>query len=222
MPKTACIIVAAGSGMRLGAKKPKAFAPVNGKPMIEHSLYAFQNTPEISEMILVKPPSYSAGLNSLFARFTKLAAIVSGGKERSDSVRAGLDFLSSDIKIVLIHDAARPLITPAQIRSVIAAVKKHGAAILAEPVTDTIKSAKGHFISKTIPRDGLWRAQTPQGFERDLILKAHKNNRTSTDDSLLVENMRKKVCIVPAVTDNMKITTKSDLEIASWLLRKRG
>jgi 2-C-methyl-D-erythritol 4-phosphate cytidylyltransferase len=222
MTKVACIIVAAGSGVRLGAKRPKAFVPVNGKPMAEYSLSAFQKVPEVTEIILVRPPSYASDMTPLFAKFPKLTAVVAGGRERSDSVRAGLSFLSCDIRTVLIHDAARPFITPAQIRAVIAAANKYGAAILAEPVTDTIKSSHGHFIKRTVPREGLWRAQTPQGFRRDLIESAHSGKSKATDDSLLLEKLGKKVRLVTAEGTNMKITTKTDLEIASWLLRKRG
>ncbi|HBZ87436.1 MAG: 2-C-methyl-D-erythritol 4-phosphate cytidylyltransferase [Candidatus Edwardsbacteria bacterium RIFOXYD12_FULL_50_11] len=218
-----CIIVAAGSGLRLGAKIPKAFVKINGKPMLEYSLEAYQDCKHIKEIILVKPPSHQFKGLKYFDRFSKLAAIVSGGKERLDSVRAGLNSVSPQADMVMIHDAARPLIRPEQIHSVISAVKKHGAAILASPVTDTIKSADKHIIKRTVDRAGLWKAQTPQGFRKEILERSHFDQRirSVTDDSQLVEMIKGKVFIVPGDDSNIKITTPIDLEIASCLLKKK-
>lgn len=218
-----CIIVAAGSGVRLGAKIPKAFVKINGKPMLEYSLEAYQNCKHINEIILVKPPSYQFKGLKYFDRYPKLAAIVSGGKERLDSVRAGLNAVSPQADMVLIHDAARPLITPKQITSVITAVKKHGAAILASPATDTIKKAEKGWVKGTVDRSGLWKAQTPQGFRKDFLERSHFDQRAipATDDSQLVELIKGEVFIVPGDDSNIKITTPIDLEIASCLLKKK-
>jgi 2-C-methyl-D-erythritol 4-phosphate cytidylyltransferase len=218
-----CIIVAAGSGRRLGARIPKAFVKINGKPMLEYSLEAYQNCKHINEIILVKTPAYQFNGLKYFDRFSKLAAIVSGGKERLDSVRAGLNSVSPQADMVMIHDAARPLIRPEQIHSVISAVKKHGAAILASPVTDTIKSADKHIIKRTVDRAGLWKAQTPQGFRKEILERSHFDQRirSVTDDSQLVEMIKGKVFIVPGDDSNIKITTPIDLEIASCLLKKK-
>jgi len=223
MAYVSAIIVAAGSGVRLGAKIPKAFVRINGKPMLEYSLQACQDCQKVNEIILVKPPSYQFNGLKYFDRFPKLAVIVSGGKERLDSVRAGLNSVSSKADMVLIHDAARPLIRPEQITSVIAAVKKHGAAILATPVTDTIKSADKAWIKGTVDRSGLWKAQTPQGFKKEILEQSHFNQKAGsvTDDSRLVEMIKGKVFIVPGDDSNIKITTHIDLEIASCLLRKK-
>lgn len=217
------IIVAAGSGVRLGTKTPKAFVKINGLPLLEYSLKAFQGCKGINEMILVKPPSHRINGSSLFDKYPKLTAIVSGGKERLDSVRAGINMISPDSGIVLIHDAARPLIEPGQIESVIRMVKKHGAAVLASPVTDTIKKVSSGRITGTLDRSQLWKAQTPQGFKTSVLGKSHFNQKNTavTDDSQLVEMMNGKVYIVPGDDKNIKITTPIDLEIATWLLKKK-
>ena len=223
MPYVSAIIVAAGSGNRLGAKIPKAFVKINNHPMLEYSLEAYQNCLQINEIILVKPPSHRFNGLAYFDRFPKLSAIVTGGKERPDSVKAGLNAVSPDADIILIHDAARPLIRPEQINSVISAVKKHGAAILAAPVIDTIKSADKFVIKRTIDRAGLWKAQTPQGFRRNILERTHLNGKiiNTTDDSMLAERLNIKVHIVPGNDNNIKITTPVDLEITSCLLRKK-
>lgn len=218
-----CIIVAAGSGVRLGAKSPKAFVKINGKPMLEYSLKAYQDCTGVTEIVLVKPPSYQFNGLKYFERYSKLATIVSGGKERLDSVRAGLNAVSPKADIILLHDAARPLIKPEQIASVVSAVKKHGAAILASPVTDTVKKADKDWIKATVDRSGLWKAQTPQGFNKDILARSHFTQRSKpvTDDSQLVEMIRGKVFIVPGDDSNIKITTPIDLEIASCLLKRK-
>jgi len=223
MAYVTCIIVAAGSGLRLGAELPKAFVKINGKPMLEYSIEAYQNCKHVDEIILVKPPSFQFNGLKYFDTFSKLSAIVSGGRERLDSVRAGLNAVSAKTDIVLIHDAARPLIKLDRIEAVISTAKKHGAAILASPVTDTIKSADGLIIRKTIDRAGLWKAQTPQGFRKVILESSHFKKRviSVTDDSQLVEMIKSKVFIVPGDVSNIKITTPVDLEIASCLLKKK-
>ncbi len=217
------IIVAAGSGVRLGAKTPKAFVKINGRPMLEYSLQACQGCKTVDEVILVKPPSYQINGIKYFDKYPKLSAIVSGGNERLDSVRAGLNMVSPDARVILIHDAARPLIRAEQITAVARAAEKHGAAILAAPVTDTIKKASGGRITGTVDRSQLWRAQTPQGFKMSVLQRSHFNRKNipATDDSQLVEMIKEKVHIVPGDGNNIKVTTTIDLEIASWLLKKK-
>jgi 2-C-methyl-D-erythritol 4-phosphate cytidylyltransferase len=223
MAHVSVIIVAAGSGARLGAVVPKAFVKLNGKPMVEYSLQAFQECKNVAEIILVKPVSYQINSVKYFDRYPKLSSIISGGKERLDSVRAGLNMVSPGYKVILIHDAARPMVRTEQINAVIQAVKKHGAAILAAPVTDTIKQVKAGRITGTVDRSHLWKAQTPQGFKMLALKKSHFNqkNVSATDDSQLVEMFNGNVHIVPGDDCNLKITTTIDLEIASWLLKKK-
>ncbi|MDP2806708.1 MAG: 2-C-methyl-D-erythritol 4-phosphate cytidylyltransferase [bacterium] len=223
MPNVSVIIVAAGSGLRLGANIPKAFVKINGRPMVEYSLKAFQECKSVAEIILVKPASYQVNGIKYFDRYSKLSAVVSGGKERLDSVRAGLDLVSPDSEIVLIHDAARPMIRAEQITAVARAAEKYGAAILAAPVSDTIKKVRKGRITCTVDRSQLWKAQTPQGFKMSVLQRSHFNRKNSpvTDDSQLVERMKGNVHIVPGDDCNIKITTPIDLEIASWFLKKK-
>lgn len=221
--KASCIIVAAGQGARLGAKVPKAFVMLEGIRLFEHSLRAYQASPSIAAIVLVVPPGRLPGLASLFERFPKLHAVVPGGAERADSVRAGLAACPPGRGVVLVHDAARPLVAVRDIEAVAAAAQRHGAAILAAPVTDTIKLAQGRAVVRTIDRSGLWRAQTPQGFSRAVLAKSHFTLRaeTATDDSMLAEQAGVTVRIVPAGNENIKVTTPHDLEVAAWLLKRR-
>ena len=223
MTPVSVIIVAAGSGVRLGARVPKAFVSLNGKPMVEYSLQAFQECQSVAEIILVKPAFYRINGLRYFDKYPKLSAIVSGGKERLDSVRAGLNMVPPGSRVILIHDAARPLIRAEQITAVARAAEKYGAAILAAPVTDTIKQVKAGKITGTVDRSQLWRAQTPQGFKMPVLQRSHFNRKNipATDDSQLVERIKGKVSIVPGNDGNIKVTTPMDLEIASWLLKKK-
>jgi 2-C-methyl-D-erythritol 4-phosphate cytidylyltransferase len=216
------IIVAAGKGARLQRKTPKAFVRVNGRMLVEYSLRAYQASRKVGEIVLVVPERHAPDLSSLFAAFPKLRVIIPGGAERADSVRAGLSGCGSDAGIILVHDAARPLISVRDIDRVIVAARRHGAAILAAPVTDTIKLAAGSAIVRTVNRTGLWKAQTPQAFSRELLFRAHigKPAKQATDDSMLAERLGATVRLVPASGDNLKVTTPHDLEIAAWLLER--
>lgn len=221
--KASCIIVAAGRGVRLGSELPKAFVRLNGRPLLEHSLRAYQGAPAVGEIVLVVPRERLGGLAPLFTRYPKLRAIVPGGAERADSVRAGLSVCAPGRGVVLVHDAARPLVAVRDIGRVIAAARRYGAAILAAPVTDTIKLARGTVVSRTIDRSRLWRAQTPQGFTEGVLQMVYSQRRTkpATDDSMLAEQAGVPVRIVPASSENIKVTTPHDLEVAAWLLNRR-
>ncbi|MCU0606136.1 MAG: 2-C-methyl-D-erythritol 4-phosphate cytidylyltransferase [Candidatus Edwardsbacteria bacterium] len=221
--KAACIIVAAGKGTRLGAGTPKAFVKLNGIRLFEHSLRAYQASPSIAAIVLVVPPGLLPGLAPLFERYPKLTAIVPGGGQRQDSVRNGLAACPPGADVVLIHDAARPLVAARDIGRVVAATRRYGAAILAAPVTDTIKLVNGPVVARTLDRRLLWRAQTPQGFSRAVLAKSHSSTpaRSATDDSMLAERIGVKVRIVPDTGGNIKVTTPHDLEVAAWLLKRR-
>ncbi len=222
--RTAAIIVAAGRGKRLGLKTPKALVPLAGRPLFLYSLNTFSRLPQITSLILVMPQGHNIPAGRLRKKFPKLSAVVSGGRERADSVKAGLAALPAGIDLVLVHDAARPLVDPGDIRSVIAAARRYGAAILAEPVADTIKRAEKGFVQATLNRRYLWRAQTPQGFRRQLLLRAHglgSGGPPATDDSCLVEKLGHRVALVPATRPNPKITDRNDLEVVSCWLRDR-
>ena len=222
--RSAAVIVAAGSGRRLGASVPKAFVRLNGRPMLEYSLTAFQACPQVNCIVLVVPPGHRFKGLTYFDRFPKLAAIVTGGRERPDSVRAGLAAVPPGNNICLIHDAARPLVSVGQISSVAVAAGRYGAAILAAPVTDTIKRVRRRSITGTIDRSGLWKAQTPQGFKLDIIGRTHFGDKAfyTTDDSQLAERLNIRVRLVPGDDRNIKITSPVDMEMASCLLKKKA
>lgn len=222
MAGVSVIIVAAGRGRRLGYKTPKAFLPLAGQRMYRYSLQTFSRISGIEELVLVVPRGWQRRLDFLRSGFPKLRAIVPGGRERTDSVRAGLKAVSAKSDLVLIHDAARPLVSAADIRNVIAAARKNGAAILAQPVTDTIKREQSGFVAATIERRRLWRAQTPQGFRRRLLMRLYGRRKiAATDDSFLAERAGCRVALVPASSPNFKITDKHDLRMAACLLNKK-
>lgn len=223
MKKTdvAAIVVAAGSGRRLGMATPKAFVRLAGLPIFEHSLRALSKTGPVGRLVLVVPPGRRLNQVALMKRYPKLLSIVPGGRERTDSVRAGLAAIPPRTGLILVHDAARPLVKPRDIEAVIRAARRYGAAILAEPVADTVKRADRGLVRATLNRNLLWRAQTPQGFRRRLLERCYaRAGVPATDDSSLAEALGARVAVVPASGPNFKITTRTDLEIAACLLGK--
>lgn len=216
------MVVAAGSGRRLGMSTPKAFVMLAGMPMFEHSLKAFSKTGLVGQLVLVIPPGRRLNRGALVKRYPKLLSVVRGGRERTDSVRAGLAAVPPRTGLVLVHDAARPLASPRDIEAVVRAARRHGAAILAEPMADTVKRVDRGLVRATLNRRLLWRAQTPQGFRRRLLERCHDlAGSSATDDSSLAEGLGAKVAVVPASGPNFKITTRTDLEIAACLLQKK-
>jgi 2-C-methyl-D-erythritol 4-phosphate cytidylyltransferase len=209
---TAVIIVAGGKSRRFGASTPKQFLTFFGKPLFLWSVLAFKKVKDISQIVLVVPKEKIQSLK----KYEKLYGIdiTSGGKERFASVRLGLKKLNSTVKYVAIHDAARPFIKPKIISDTIFAAKKYGAAVVAVKAVDTIKFSKSNnTIDKTIPRQNVWFAQTPQIFKRNIIEAAYKCHlpKTITDDAQVVEFLGKKVKLIEGSYDNIKITTKRDI-----------
>lgn len=229
--KIFAIIVAAGRGSRAGDGGPKQYRLLAGEPVLARTLSAFLAHPEIDAartIIHADDNELYAEATASLARHPKLMPPVTGGKERQDSVRLGLESVESEApSFVLIHDAARPFIDAATISRVIAAAGKTGGAIAALPVFDTLKKSDGAdhpLIGDTISREGLWRAQTPQGFRYDEILKAHRAaaGEALTDDAAVAERAGLKVSLVAGSPDNMKITQAEDFGMAEILLgRKR-
>jgi 2-C-methyl-D-erythritol 4-phosphate cytidylyltransferase len=220
------IIVAAGSSQRMGFDK--LFALLGDEPVVVHTVQAFESAECVDEIILVGRDDRMAELRELFGRgeFKKVRHIVSGGVHRQDSVRAGLNLLGPATRYVAVHDAARPLIAGAQIARVLAGCRIHGAAALAEPITDTLKRADAEcFVCGGVDRVSLYAMQTPQIFTRDLLLEAYKavaaNNLSITDEVSAVEQLGAKVLLVPNNEFNLKITYPRDLELAQVFL-KRG
>ncbi len=217
-PEVAVVIPAGGAGRRMGGSTPKQFLTVGGEPIIALTVRAFERVRAVTQIIVVVPPGYATSTHRLLRRAgcTKVTAVVEGGKERQDSVRTGLAMITGDPAVVLIHDAVRPFIKRRIIEDVITGSFAHGAAVVGVRVKDTIKreGAKG-FYKDTLPRHLLWAVQTPQGFTRHLIEKAHaralKDGFVGTDDAMLVERLRIPVRIVEGDYGNAKITTREDL-----------
>ncbi len=219
--ETAAIIVAAGQGSRVGGDLPKQFQPVSGKPVLSYTLQKFEDCSRIQDVVLVTSSEWVTYVAQEIVDqfdFNKVRKIVEGGKQRQDSVFAGLNALEGPPAFVAIHDAVRPFVSVEKIEAVIDACKEHGAAILAFPPKDTIKTEKSGFVDKTPDRSLLWSVQTPQVFKYDLIMKAYekafKDGVYQTDDSALVERIDGKVRIVEGDHDNIKITVPMDLKWA--------
>ena len=222
--KASAIIVAAGSGVRLGSTEPKAFVKIDGRTMLSYSLVTLRQINSIGELVIAVPEGFenSARAEVAAAGVTLPVKITAGGIERQDSVRIALELTSAESELVIVHDAARPLATPAIFEACLTAASRAGAAIAAIPVSDTLKRVTDRTVTATIARAGLWQAQTPQAFRRDLIIAAHqrafRENILATDDADLVERTGAPVEVVEASTANLKITTQSDLAIVEAII----
>lgn len=217
------VIVAGGSSSRMGTKELKQFTWVAGKPMLLHSLQLFQSRPDVAMVVCVVPRQYAGDPPPwIFQSDPERLLLSIGGKTRAESVRNGLADLSPQCKVVLIHDAARPLVPMEVIDRVVNAVREGHAAIAALPVVDTLKEvdAEGRIV-RTVPRESLWRAQTPQGFPLDLILRAHRaaeqGGYDGTDDAALVEQLGEPVVVVRGSERAMKVTEPADFSRAEAL-----
>jgi 2-C-methyl-D-erythritol 4-phosphate cytidylyltransferase len=219
------IIVAAGSSERMGFDK--LFALVSGKPVIAHTIAAFENTKCVDEIILVGRADGLGELRKLIGKQTKVKQIVAGGAERSDSVHAGLEHVDRKSGYIAVHDAARPMITPEKIARVFEAAQKNGAATLAEPINDTLKRADVDLIVKEpVDRSGIYGMQTPQVFERKLLEQAYelvaKKKISVTDEVSAIELLGHKIVLVPNYDFNFKVTYPRDLPLAEFVLKQRA
>jgi 2-C-methyl-D-erythritol 4-phosphate cytidylyltransferase len=213
------VIVAAGASTRTTGTDQgqlKQLRWIAGKPMLLHSLQTFQQRADVAMVVCVLPPSYAGDPPPwIFQCDVERMLISVGGKDRSGSVQNGLEDLPDECRVVLIHDAARPLVAPAIIDRVVSEVRKGHGAIAALPVVDTLKEvdANGQIV-RTIERENLWRAQTPQGFPRDMIVRAHKEARaagiSATDDAALCERLNLPVVVVRGSERAMKVTEDGD------------
>jgi 2-C-methyl-D-erythritol 4-phosphate cytidylyltransferase len=222
--KTAAIIVAAGRGERMGGVD-KVFVHLSGKPVLAWAVDTFQKCKLIDRIVIVLNEKNIERGEKLVAErgWSKVTDICPGGKERQQSVAAGLGRLK-DCHWVVIHDGARPLVTEALIKDGLGVAEGSGAAVAAVPVTDTIKLADADgFVMGTPPRESLWAVQTPQVFRFDIIREAHrKAEGRVTDDASLVERLGYKVKLYMGAYDNIKITTPSELALAEVLLKGGG
>jgi 2-C-methyl-D-erythritol 4-phosphate cytidylyltransferase len=219
------IIVAAGSSERMGFDK--LFAPLGGKPVIAYTIGAFERTSCVDEIILVGHSDSLAELRKIVESQTKVRQVVAGGVLRQDSVHAGLEQVDPRADFVAVHDAARPLITPEKITRVFETCREHGAAALAEPITDTLKRVDVDLVvNESVNRDQLFAMQTPQIFARELLIEAYQAVAAKiisvTDEVSAVEYVRRKVVLVPNQDFNFKITYPRDLPLAEFVLRQRA
>jgi 2-C-methyl-D-erythritol 4-phosphate cytidylyltransferase len=210
------VVVAAGAGTRAGGTELKQFRWVAGKPMLLHSVQAFMARNDVAVVVCVLPARYAGDPPPwLFQTDVDRLLVSVGGRTRTESVYHGLEDLPDDAAVVLIHDAARPLVGQGTIDRVVAEARAGRAATAALPVVDTLKQAADDGrIMRTVPRDGLWRAQTPQGFPREVILRAHAEARrrglTATDDAALCEQLGHEVVVVRGSERALKVTDEED------------
>ncbi|MBF6569283.1 MAG: 2-C-methyl-D-erythritol 4-phosphate cytidylyltransferase [Candidatus Binataceae bacterium] len=224
--KASAILVAAGSGSRLGSSIPKAFVKLGSHTLLHYCLRAIAQVAGIEEAVITAP----SGMESMARAEARSAAleipvkITPGGVQRQDSVRIALALTSAESECVVIHDVARPFATPAMFAESLRHASACGGAITAIPVADTLKRVAADIISSTIPRLDLYQAQTPQAFRRDLLIRAHREaieaGTAATDDADLVERIGGQVRIVEGSAKNFKITTQADFELALALMEK--
>ena len=222
LPRVVAIIPAAGHGKRLGAKVKKPFILLDGKPLISYALTTLNSCKCINGIIIASERSYVKRFKEIAKRFeiSKLIDVVVGGKTRFESVRNCIKRVDPSFDIVIIHDAARPLIDKRTVEKSIKAAQIFGSCVVAIPESDTVKLVdKDFFIKGTLDRNKIFRAQTPQTFKLNIIKKAYSANAVwVTDDASLVEAMGSRVKIVEGSYRNLKITTKEDLKSAEALL----
>jgi len=220
--KTQVIIVAAGSGKRFGASIPKALTLLSGMPLVTYSLKIFEHCKAVNGIIVVGHKGHLPRFTALCRGFKKVHAVVPGGATRAASVKCGLAAVDADTDIVLVHDAARPLANVAMVNRLIAALRNNKAAIAAVPVKATVKKVdpRSLAVTETLQRNLLWEVQTPQGFHKDVLVKAHACpfKGEATDDAMLVERLGVKVKVVMGDHRNIKVTTQEDMVMAKGLM----
>jgi 2-C-methyl-D-erythritol 4-phosphate cytidylyltransferase / 2-C-methyl-D-erythritol 2,4-cyclodiphosphate synthase len=223
MPLTAAIIAAAGFGTRMGLDHPKQYHLLAGIPILARTVRLFVDHPGIDHLVVVVPEDHREATGVMLARHGLTGVtLVSGGRRRQDSVRAGLAALAPEMELVLVHDGARPLVSAAVIDRCLEAAARDGAAIAAVPVRDTLKQGDdAGWITATVDRSRLWQAQTPQVARRELLLKAFRRNGEAevTDEAGLLERAGIPVRLVAGAAINIKITHPEDIALAEAILR---
>ena len=231
MDKVTAIIVAGGSGKRMGSQIKKQYIKLNDKEILAHTLEAFNKSSIIDEIIVVVSEDDIIQVREdIIEKYhiDKVSKVVAGGKERQDSVYNGLMAATKETKYVMIHDGARPFITQTLLKRALEATIENEATIVAVPVKDTIKvidEVEGTVVD-TPKRSSLWSVQTPQSFNRELLVSAYENaiikKLAVTDDSMIVESYGKAVHVVEGDYNNIKITTPEDLLMGEQILRQQG
>jgi 2-C-methyl-D-erythritol 4-phosphate cytidylyltransferase len=221
MMKVSVIIPAAGASTRFGGRGKKIFERIKDRPIFVRSIELFVNRDDVCQVQLVIAPDDAEAMQTTYAGnlgFMGVKLIV-GGANRTESVRNALAKVADEADFVCVHDAVRPCVSPVWIDEVFAAAEKHGAAILAYPVHGTLKRVdEQERIVETVDRAGLWEAQTPQVFRKDLLIKAYEGPTGATDDAALVEATGATVAVVRGDPRNVKITTKADLALAAAVI----
>jgi len=228
MAKFAVILAAAGKSERFGGSEKKTFAKIDGRAVFLRSIEAFIHRDDVCQTILAVAPEdmeeartrYGANLGFMGVN------LVEGGPRRCDTIMLAIKALRDDAEFVAVHDAARPCVTADMIDRVFAESIKTGAAVLAAPLTGTIKRVSAvKIIEATVPREGLFEAQTPQVFRRDVLAKAYESiaegDAAATDDAQLVERTGHAVAVVASDATNLKITTRGDLTLAAAIIKSR-
>ncbi|MBN1504985.1 MAG: 2-C-methyl-D-erythritol 4-phosphate cytidylyltransferase [Candidatus Eisenbacteria bacterium] len=216
------ILVAAGAGKRLGRRGDKAFATVGGMPLISYSLLALEKAREVEGIVVVVRRAAVGRCLALVRRLglRKVVTVAAGGRRRQDSVLRGLGFAAGS-EYVLVHDAARPFLSAGLVSRTVAECRRTGAAIAAEPASDTVKKVKAGRVAGTVPRQTLWLAQTPQAFRRNLLERAfHEwpSRLDATDDAALLERAGVRVAVVQGDPFNIKITYPADVALAEAVI----
>lgn len=220
------MVLAAGSGRRLGAGN-KALLRLGGEPLLAYSLRSLAAAPSIAEIVLVMPPEDVQALHREYRRQPAdfgVDTVVDGGSERWLSSRSGCLAANPLCPFLLVHDAARPFLSVELVEAVSQAARREGCALAAEPLADTLKRDDGTGrVALTVPRAGLWRAQTPQAARREVLLEAFRAwsaPTAPTDEAMLLEALSLRPALVPAPASNFKITTGADWDLAQALVRQ--
>jgi len=221
MAKVSVIVPAAGAGKRFGGKNNKIFQRINDQPVFIRTLELFTSREDVVQVQIVISP---ADMNELKERFGGNLGfmgvkVVQGGDTRSQSVRNALASIAPEAELICVHDAVRPCVSQLWIDAVFKEAEKTGAAILAYPVHGTLKKVSAaNVIDRTLPREELWEAQTPQVFRKDILVKAYASGKDATDDANLVEQTGHPVSVVMGDPRNVKITIAADLSLAAAVI----
>ena len=224
--KTVVIIAAAGSGKRMGGGIPKQYGNLGGMSILARAVKAFADLKEIYQITIVTNEDYINRCRSELSNLglmSKVREILPGGQQRQDSIYNAVRRLPDEVDLVLVHDGVRPFVTGELIRRTIEAARVYGAAVVGVPVKDTIKMVEENILTKTLDRKHLYSVQTPQGFRRDMLVRAYdeayRENYYGTDDAFLVEKTGEKIYIVKGDYNNIKITTMEDILFGEAILR---
>ncbi len=222
--RVTAIVPAAGLGSRLQRGIPKPFVSVGGVPILLRTLRALDATGAVESFIVVVPPGEERRTGDLLQAMSSSVHVIPGGRERQESVFLGIQRAAPGVDLFLIHDGVRPFVSPDTVREAVTAAATWGAAVVAVPVVDTVKEVgEDGVVTRTLDRQTLWLAQTPQVFRAALIRRAHEDAHRAgihgTDDAALVERLGEKVVVIPGSPRNLKITTEDDLSLAEALCR---